>query len=241
MDARDDAGGWPNEGGAARRAAAPLPSLPRRLTDVLVSPGRLVEQLATDPRWLGALLVSAALVALQMGLIPAEVFAESQRQAALDAGRELPELSAAVSRAIRIATPVVTALSTIVFCFLFAGVYALVFSFILGDDGGYRQYLAMVTHAWFIPALVGLFLTPLRISTGDPQLSLNLASFMLFLPDGYLLQVLRFMDLTQIWSSLVVAQGAHAIDRSRSFASAAVILLAILLAVALVLAPLAPG
>jgi len=245
MDTRDEAHPMP-EGmdGPEHHAQTPapsLPSLPSRLLAVFVSPGTLTAALVESPRWLGALLVSAALVALQMGLMPAEVFAESQRQAALDAGRDFPELSERALMVIRIVTPIVTAASTIVLSFLFAGIYTFVFAFVLGDEGGYRRYLAMVTHAWFIPALVGLFLTPLRISTADPQLSLNLASFMYFLPDGYLLQVLRFLDLTQLWSSLVVAQGAHAIDRTRSFGSAAAILIGIVLAFALVLARLVPS
>ena len=85
-----------------------------------------------------------------------------------------------------------------------------------------------MSHAWFIPSLVGLALTPLRISTGDLQLTLNLASFMFFLPEGYLLNVFRVTDLTFVWSSLIVAQGAHAIDRRRTFRSAAVLLLGVL-------------
>lgn len=222
-------------------AGPPLPGLPTRLVQVLFSPGKLTAALAHDPRWLGALLVSAVLVALQMGLIPPEVFAESQRQAALDAGREVVEMPEAAQAAMRIAIPLFSGLATLVLPFVFAGLYAFVFSFLLGDEGRYGQYLAVVAHAWFIPALAGLLLTPLRISTGDPQLSLNLASFMLFLPDGYLLRALRFVDLTQIWSSLVVAQGAHAIDWRRGFPGAAGILIGIQLAFALLLAALLPS
>jgi hypothetical protein len=83
-------------------------------------------------------------------------------------------------------------------------------------------------------------LAPLRIATGDAQFSLSLASFVLFLPDGYFLNVLRMMDLTQIWSTLVVALGVHAIDPRRSFGSAATILLGILLAFALVIGRFLP-
>ena len=75
----------------------------------------------------------------------------------------------------------------------------------------------------------GLLITPLRISTGDAQLTLNLASFLFFLEDGYVLNVFRMLDITQIWSTLVIAQGAHAIDSRRSFGSAAAILLTITL------------
>jgi len=141
---------------------------------------------------------------------------------------------------IRIFSIVGSGLAFTIFSFFFAGVYTLIFAFILGDEGRYKQYLAISAHAAIIPALISLPLAPLRVASGDAQFSLNLASFLLFLPDSYFLNVLRMMDLTQIWSTLVVAQGARAIDPRRSFGSAAGILLGILLAVALVVARFLP-
>lgn len=213
---------------------APLPALPARLAAVFFSPGRLMRQLTDNPAWLGALLVSAAVVGLSMLLIPPELFIEAQREAALERGVELPEMIDRAMPAMRIVIPTTTVVVTLAMSFFFAGLYTVIFAFVLGDEGRYVQYLAAVTHAWFIAALFGLLVTPLRISTGDPQLTLNLGSFFFFLPDGYFLNVLRVLDLTQIWSTLVIAQGAHAIDRRRSFGSAAAILLVILVGVALV-------
>lgn len=219
---------------------ADLPSLPKRLFDVLFSPGRLTEQLTENPKWIGALLVSASVVGLSMALIPVDVFLEFQRLQALERGVEFPELPDRVINITRIIVPTVTVVTTMLFSFIFAGLYTLIFAFILGDEGRYAQYLAVVSHAWFIAALFGLLITPLRISTGDPQLTLNLASFLFFLPDGYFLNVFRVLDLTQIWSTLVIAQGAHAIDKRRSFSSAATILLIMLLGVALIAARFIP-
>ena len=213
---------------------APLPALPARLAAVFFSPGRLMRQLTDTPAWLGALLVSAAVVGLSMLFIPSELFIEAQREAALERGVELPEMTDRAMLAMRIVIPTTTVVATLAMSFFFAGLYTVIFAFVLGDEGRYVQYLAAVTHAWFIAALFGLLVTPLRISTGDPQLTLNLGSFFFFLPDGYFLNVLRVLDLTQIWSTLVIAQGAHAIDRRRSFGSAAAILLVILVGVALV-------
>ena len=137
--------------------------------------------------------------------------------------------------AMRFVFPSIAVLSTLVFALIFAGFYTLVFAFILGDDGRFKQYLAVLAHSWFIAALFGLLLTPLRLSPGDPQFTLNVASFF-FLPDGYLLKVFRALDLAQIWSMLVFAQGAHAIDKRRSFGSAAAIALTVMLGITLVAA-----
>jgi len=220
-----------------RAVAEPrLDALPTRLVNVLFSPGKLVAQLAEHPKWFGPMVVLAFVSGLTMALIPVDLFLETQRMAALERGVEFPEMGERAIQAMRIVILAATALSTVVFSFGFAGLYALIFGFILGDEGRYTQYLALVTHAWFIPVLFGLLVTPLRISTGDPQFTLNLASFLFFLPDGYFLNVFRVMDLTQIWSTLIIAQGVHAIDSRRSFTSAATILMVILLSIALVAA-----
>lgn len=193
-----------------------------------------MEALAARPRWVGPLLVSAVLVGLSIALVPAELFIEAERRAALERGAELPRMGEEALGFMRVVIPVTSALATILFSFVFAGVYTVIFAFVLGDEGRYSQYLAAVTHAWFIAAVLGLLVTPLRIATEDPQYTLNLASFFFFfLPDGYLYNVLRALDLTQIWSTLVIAQGAHAIDSRRSFRSAAIICLSVLLVIAL--------
>jgi len=222
--------------GASPTQGRSLPSLPSRLVAVFFSPGKLMEQLAAEPRWVGALLVGAVIVGLSMVAIPLDLFLEMNREQALSRGVDFPELGENALRAMRVVIPLGSVLSTVVFSFVFAGLYTVIFAFILGDEGRFGQYLAVVSHAWFIAVLFGLLVTPLRIATGNPQYTLNLGSFMLFLPDGYLLNVFRAMDLTQIWSMLVIAQGAHAIDTRRSFTSAATILMGILLAMALVLA-----
>ena len=213
-----------------------FPSLPRRLLYVFVSPGKLTELLAEDPKWIAALLASAVLVGVSMALIPVDVFMEAQRQAALGRGVEFPEMPEQMLNAMRFVFPSIAVLTTLVFALIFAGFYTLVFAFVLGDEGRFKQYLAMLAHSWFIAALFGLLLTPLRLSTGDPQFTLNVASFFFFLPDGYLLNVFRALDLSQIWSMLVFAQGAHAIDKRRSFGSAAAIGLTVMLGIALVAA-----
>ena len=161
---------------------------------------------------------------------------DAQRQAALQRGADFPEMSERALSVMRYVIPIGAVVTTFVMSVIFAGLYTLVFAFVLGDEGRFKQYLAVLAHSSFIAAVFTLLATPLRISTGDPQFTLNVGSFFIFLPDGYLLNVLRSLDLTQIWSTLVVAQGVHAIDRRRSFGSAATILLTILLAFVLVVA-----
>ncbi|MBT3325307.1 MAG: hypothetical protein HN396_03550 [Gemmatimonadales bacterium] len=232
-----------NEPAETQEAAEEGPTVPpfyKRMVDVFFNPGALVEALAAKPVFGAAVLAGVVLIAVQMALIPVEVFMEIQREAILESGNELPEISDTIVQVTKIATPIFAAISTALFTFIFAGVYTLIFAFILGDEGRYRQYLSVTAHAWLIPLFFGLLITPLRISTGNPQLTMNLGSFMFFLEDGYLLNVFKAFDLTQIWASLVIAQGATAIDSRRSFGSAAAFIIGLLLVVALIAARFMP-
>lgn len=214
-------------------AAVPVPSLPVRLLQTFVSPGKMASTVARHPRWLGAMLVGAVLVGLSVALIPQEIFEEMRRRAVIRSGgpvQEFPERARAILRVANIAGAVVM---FVILSFIGAGVRTFVFAFVLGDEGKYRQYLAVGTHAAVIWVAAALVLVPVRIAARDPQLTISLATFLFFLPDGYMLNVLRALDLSRIWSTLVTALGIHAIDRRRSFGSAAAIQLGILLVLAL--------
>jgi hypothetical protein len=112
-----------------------------------------------------------------------------------------------------------------VWAFVIAGVTAVIFSFILGDDGRYRQYLSVTAHALLIPALGGLATLPLRIARRNPQLTLNLGLFVPGVEGTYLANLLTILDLFLLWGYVVLALGVHEIDRRRSWGSAAGILL----------------
>lgn len=218
---------------AARDAASPLPSLPVRLVQTVVSPGKMSEAVAAHPRWIGALLVCAVLFALSQALIPMELLEEMQRRVALRSGRPVPEIPESARTVIRVVSIVAPAVAFILMSFVMAGINTFIYAFVLGDEGAYKQYLAIGVHAAVITALAQVLLAPARIAAEDPQLTINLGTFLLFLPEGFISNVFRMADVSQIWASLVVAMGAHAIDRRRSFASAAAIQMAIVLVVAL--------
>jgi hypothetical protein len=228
---------------AEEAEAVELPSLPNRLFDVFLSPGKVMKAIAQNPAWVGALLVGVFLIALQTALtwdLTREMMIEAQRQAALEAGREAPVMPEWVMNVLRYATPIIRMIAITLFTFFFAGVYWLIFSFVLGDEGRYRQYLAVGTHALFVPAIIGLALVPLKVMTEDVTMTLNLGNLLFFLPEGYLSNVFRAMDATSIWSALIIAQGAHSIDPKRSFGSAAVVTLGITLVFALISASFVP-
>lgn len=214
--------------------STPVASLPVRVFQAFVSPGRMVATVAEHPRWVGAMLLGAALLSLSLALIPIEVMEEMQRRIMIQSGRPVQEIPESARTIVRTITIVAPAVAFIVFAFIGAAVTTFIFAFVLGDEGTFKQYLAVGVHAAIIPTFAAVLLTPMRIAAEDPQLTINLSTFLVFLPDGYLLSVFQALDVTQIWSSLVTAMGIHAIDRRRTFASAATIQLGMLLVIALI-------
>jgi hypothetical protein len=199
---------------------------------VFFSPGDLAAALARTPAWGLALVVGAILILGQSMMIPADIWDNAFREAMLAQGREMPpgfDGGSMMRVSALIAGPIMYALMTVVF----TGLMTLIFAFIMGDDGTFRQYLAVLAHAFLIPGIIGLALVPLRIAQENPQFTLNLGSFLFFLPEGYPLRVATMMDLGQGWAWLVVAQGAHAIDPRRGFGSAATVVMVLYVVMAL--------
>lgn len=205
-----------------------IDGLPGRLLNVFLSPGRLMDQLAEEPRWLGVLLLTTAISAATAALIPADLIYETIRQQLIEQGVSVADFGEQQRNFLRYGRIPGTVVATLVLQFGIAGLYSLIFAFVLGDDGRFTQYLAAVSHAWFIPVLIGVFLLPLTIQTQNLELRLTVDVFIAgFLEPGFARNVAKLLDLTVIWSILVIAQGAHAIDRRRSFASAAAVMLTV--------------
>jgi hypothetical protein len=236
MITEDEAGGEV----VAPESAPALPSFPKRIVQVFFSPGDLTDALSKNPAWAAALVLGAILILGQTALIPVDVWQAMFRETMLRQGREMPAGFEVGGKFMLISAAVGGTIMYFVMTFLLAGVTTLIFAFVMGDEGKYRQYLAVLAHAWLIPAVVGFALLPLKISQQNVQFTINLGTFFFFLPEGYLLKVLTMLDLSQAWAWLVLAQGAHTIDPRRSFGSAATVLLLLFLAMAMLFAIWAP-
>jgi hypothetical protein len=211
--------------------ATASPPLWVRVYRTFVEPARLGDDLAAYPRWGAAMLLGAALVTLSSLLIPAEIWQEMMREQLLASGREAPEGAAEIGATVfRIWAVGGGLVFWALWSFALAGLVTLLFAFILGDDGRYRQYLALTTHALLIAALGALLTVPLKIAQGSPQLTLSIGTFFP-IEAGYLARFLRGLDLFALWSYVVLAIGVSRVDRSRSVASAAVILLVFAVAI----------
>ena len=147
--------------------APAVPSLPKRLLQVFFSPGELFPALRANPVWFGALAVASALVVLSVAVLPPEMWVNLVRDSMIQRGQEVPAGFGSAGAIIRVFSVLAGGVAFFAMAFIFAGIVTLVFSFLLGDQGRYTQYLSVVAHAMIISALGSLLLVPLKISQGQ--------------------------------------------------------------------------
>lgn len=215
---------------------AVLRPLPVRFGQVFFSPGELFSALREKPVWFGAMAVVAVFVGVGMALIPTEMWVEFSRNQMLERGQEVPAGFQSTGGIVRIISVVGAVIMTPVMMFVLAAIVTGIFSFLLGGEGSYKQYLSVVAHASIITGLSTLLLAPLKISQGDPTVTLSVGTFFSFLGDGYVFRALKMLDLFALWSYGVMAIGVTKMDPRRSFGFALTIFLGFALAFALVFA-----
>jgi hypothetical protein len=201
---------------------------------VFFSPGELFTALRERPVWGAALGAVIILIALSVILIPAELWVELSRNQLIERGQEVPPGLESSAGVIRIFSVLGAVIVTPIMMFLLAGIVTFIFSFLMGDEGRYVQYLSVVAHASIISAVGALLLVPLKIAQRDPSVTLNLGTFAFFLHEGYFFRVLKMMDLFSLWSYAVMAMGVTKISPRRGLASALTVFLLFAVAFALI-------
>ena len=215
---------------------SPLPSLISRLMQVILSPIVLFDGLSRRPVWGGAVLLGSLLVFLGVALMPPELALATLRERLVEQGQSMPPGLESRLGMIRIGGAVGASFAWVILMGFFAGVVTVVFAFLLGHEGNFRQYLAVVSHAHLISAASVIVLLPLRIATQDAQVLLSLGSFAFFLEEGYLLRMLSRVDLFGLWAWVLVGLGVSRIGRKESWTGAAILVLFIPFAMAAVIA-----
>lgn len=217
------------------RSAAPLP---RRVLQTFVAPRDLFQGFREHAPWVGPLLIALAVQLLMVAALPDEAFRESVEGAVTRRGEPVTITSdlETIARYGRLLGMLSALVYVPLAALVSAGLLALVFSFVLRGEGTVRQYLAVVTHAGLITALgalVALALSRLRGAQVEP-VSPALLPFLG--PEGLAYRILSGVDLFTVWALVVAALGVSMVNRRRSWAGAAAILLGLYLAAVVALA-----
>ena len=213
-----------------------LPGLFSRYVRVFTAPDTLFQGLRRRPHWAGAMLLGSCIVLAGAILLPPELTIATMRERILEQGRTFPPGSAGQMTVVRYGGAVAAFVFWAVMLAVFAGVVTVFFAFLLGHEGSYRQYLAVVAHAHLISATSNILHVPLRIAAEDAQLLLSLGAFAIFLEPGYMLRLLSFLDLFGLWAWVLVGLGVARIGRKESAVGASVIVMVIPVTMAAVLA-----
>jgi hypothetical protein len=203
------------------------PGLFNRYVGVFFSPDLMFQGLRSRPHWAGALVLGGLLSAAGIMLLPPDLMLATMREQAMASGQPLPSFFGDAPWWLRLVFGAGAFVGWSIISAIFAGLVMLFFAILLGHEGTYRQYLAVVAHAHLVVATSTVLLIPVRIAGEDAQLLLSLGSFAVFLEPGYLLRLLGFVDLFGLWAWLLVALGAARIGRKKSWTFGAVVMLMI--------------
>ena len=219
-----------------RDQVATLSGLFGRYIRVFSAPDVLFQGFRSRPDWAGAMFLGAALIAAGRLLIPLDLTLATLREAILAQGQPVPPGLEDQGALIRFAGAAAAFVFWPILMAFFAGLVMLFFTVLLGHEGTYRQYLAVMAHAQLIVATSGILLSPLRVAMEDAQLLLSVGAFAVFLEPSYLLRFLSFLDLFGIWAWVLVGLGAARIGRKKSWAGGTLFVLTIPVTMAAVIA-----
>ena len=212
------------------------PGLFGRYVRVFVTPDLLFQGLRSRSDWAGAMVLGAVLTAAGTALIPPDLALATLREILQAQGQPVPPELEDLGAVFRYFGATAAVLFWPLRIAFYAGLVMLLFAILLGHEGTYRHYLAVVAHAHLILATSSILVLPLRIAMEDAQLLLSLGTFGTFLEPGYMLRFLSLVDLFGLWAWVLVGLGAARIGRKESWAGGAVVVLMIPVTVTAVLA-----
>ena len=123
---------------------------PSRYIRVFLSPDILFRGLRGRPVWASAMLLGSCLALAGTVLIPPELTFATLREAMLARGQDVPPAVEDNLVVLRLGGAAAAFVSWAIMITVFAGLVTLFFAFLIGHEGTYRQYLAVVAHAHLI-------------------------------------------------------------------------------------------
>ena len=203
----------------------PRPAFLKRLWMVFVQPGDLFNALALNPAWFPMLVLVAVVTGATMWFIPAEAFeAQMLGRMPADQPAQMPAIPPAVLRATATGGAAVV---TFVFAIILSLVTYVIFVFIRGDKATLKQHLSVISHAGIIVAFGALFVLPIRILSVDVTRTLSVGTFLPFLPEGYVHNLLTGLDLFSLWAAVVAGLGLSLLDPRRRWGPTATVMIAL--------------
>ena len=208
---------------------------------VFFSPGALFEQLAPNPAWFVVALVAALIgTGGWFVLVPADALVDNMMARVQSGGQEMPpealdQMRAMPPQAVKIMGALFAFIVGTLIPVVVAAISYVIFVFIRGDRGGFKQHLCVFAHAGIVWQAGGIVNAVVHGRHGRIAESVSVGNFFPFIPDGYLASVLGALDLFTIWYAVVAGIGLATLDARRSAGSTIGILLVLVLVFALIM------
>jgi hypothetical protein len=206
-------------------ASCPRP-LYRRIVDTFVSPVELFGQFRDHPPWGGPLLLMVTIGIAVAALIPGSLLLQQAQQAPKTMDPSTVEALMRVSLLVGalFLQPALT--------FVYAGILFLIFGGLLGGRARYTQYLAVTTHAMLIFTVGGLLTMGLQVVGGNAHIRLSAALLVpLSDPRGVVATILRGLEVFTLWTVVLFALGASAVNHELPWARSTAVLLGVYVAI----------
>lgn len=218
-------------------------SLGRRILDTFLAPGELFSRFGPTPPWVDVLLISAAIGALAMLLVPAEVLMNTARESIsqMPPAQQRAMKPETVANVGRVTGPIAAFVGTFLSAIVLAGILKLVFGVMMKGEATFAQYRGVAGHAALISALSALVTLPVWIMTGDMMTQLSAGLLFPELPKGMASTLLAALNVFSIWWLAVVAVGVSVVNRRISAVTAGAVIFAIYFAIAAVAGLFAGG
>lgn len=215
------------------------PPLGRRVYQTFFAPADLFRASGGYAPWLGPLFLSTLAAMLAVLAIPDQAY-EMTEPAVNRLGRPVEVTSdlETIARYGRMLGMLAALAMHPLVAFAVAGALMLLFTGLLRGEARYGQYLTIATHGSLITALGTLLAAGVALLRGTAPEGITPALLLGSPADGFAHRLLQGFDLFTLWALLFAALGASMVNRRRSFVSAATLLVAIYLAVAVVIAAL---
>ena len=197
-----------------------LPNFFVRMAMVFFQPAALFQALAARPAWFPMLAFAATAAGASMLLLPPEVWIETMRQARPEQVEAMGSINPSILRFI---TAIGITGAAFGFTLVFAVVTYVVFVFFRGDEANFKQHLSILAHTAIITAVAAFFYLPFRIRSGDVELVFSVGTFMPFLTDGFLANLLQRLDIFALWGAVVAGLGFSLLDPRRRWGPTAIV------------------
>ena len=176
---------------------------------VYFSPGETFKSIDQKPDWILPLLLTA-LITIVFVILIGPYTQDATIEAMMDRGMtEDQAYETLESPFMKYINPILGGVGALIVGFIIAGLFYLVFSFILGGESTYKKVLSVYAYIGFAVGFVTMLIKlPLMIAKGSFKVQTSLAAFLpIDMEEQFLYKLFAHFDVFMIWELILFTIG----------------------------------